>query len=55
MKTTYKNEELKKLAKIDWDKNATLQDEFMGDFEAWEAYFVANKSGHVRIVGQTVV
>jgi len=37
-------------AKLTWDGDKALRNEFQSDFDSFKAYFEANKGGHVRIL-----
>jgi len=47
---TLTDEQIKGMAQIEWKKNKELQIEFENKYEVFEAFFIADKKGQVRMV-----
>ncbi len=46
-----KNPETEKEARLEWDRNTALREEFGGDFAAYTAYLKAEREGRIKIIG----
>jgi hypothetical protein len=43
---------IKEDARIQWDRNISIREEFGGDFDAYLAYKVVSKKGWARVQGR---